>query len=92
MYVALLVPTLFPFSFHWYAGVAPPLVGVAVNVTLVPAHIGEAGAPEIPTEGVKMGFTVILIELLETVAALTHPSDEVRSQVTTAPLSKPLLV
>ena len=36
--------TLVPFTFHWYAGVVPPFVGVAVKVTLVPWHTGLAEA------------------------------------------------
>jgi hypothetical protein len=40
VYVALVAPTIsLPLSFHWYVGVVPPFVGVAVNVTLVPAQI-----------------------------------------------------
>ena len=38
----LFVPTLFPLTFHWYAGVVPPFSGVAVKVTDVPAHTGLA--------------------------------------------------
>ena len=30
VYVLLFVPALVPFTFHWYAGVGPPFVGVAV--------------------------------------------------------------
>ncbi len=44
VYVELLVPTLAPLSFHWYDGLAPPFVGVAVNVTDVPEQIGLADA------------------------------------------------
>jgi hypothetical protein len=29
-YVGLFEPTFVPFTFHWYTGVVPPLVGVAV--------------------------------------------------------------
>ena len=36
---------LFPFTFHWYDGEVPPLVGVAVKVTDVPAHTGLTDAP-----------------------------------------------
>ena len=39
------------------------MVGVAVNVTEVPAHIVVAGV-EITTEAGKLAFTVIVIELL----------------------------
>ena len=38
----------------------PPLVGVAVNVTLVPAQIVVALAPILTLAG-KFGFTVIVI-------------------------------
>ena len=33
-YVGLLVPTFPPFTFHWYTGVVPPLVGLVVKPTL----------------------------------------------------------
>jgi hypothetical protein len=47
-----------PFTFHWYDGVVPPLVGVAVNVTEVPAQTGLAeGETEILTG--KTGLTVM---------------------------------
>ena len=36
VYVAEFVPTFAPFNFHWYDGVFPPFVGMAVKVTLVP--------------------------------------------------------
>ena len=36
VYVEALVPTFVPFTFHWKLGVAPPLLGVAVKVTLAP--------------------------------------------------------
>ncbi len=53
---------MFPFSFHWYAGAAPPLVGVAVNVTLVPAQIVlSASLDAMLTAGVKFGFTVVVM-------------------------------
>src|SRR6478752_6440209 len=37
--VGLLLPTFVPFTFHWYDGLVPPLVGVAVNVTCVPSQM-----------------------------------------------------
>src|SRR6476469_2311161 len=33
------VPLSTPLTCHWYDGLLPPLVGVAVNVTEVPLHI-----------------------------------------------------
>lgn len=35
---AELVPTGFPFTFHWYEGVEPALVTVALKLTEAPAH------------------------------------------------------
>jgi hypothetical protein len=57
--VAPPVPTLTPFNCHWYVGVAPPFVGVAVNVTEAPVQDGLD--PEVIatfTEGVTVGLTV----------------------------------
>jgi len=39
-----LAPEVTPLTFHTYEGVDPPLVGVAVNVTEVPAQTGFADA------------------------------------------------
>ena len=58
--VVLSVPTLLPLTFHWYDGEAPPLVGVAVNVTLVPWQIGPEGDAAMATLAVSVGFTVIV--------------------------------
>ena len=40
-----MVPKLEPFTFHWYEGLSPPLVGVAVKSTEVPEQTGFAEAP-----------------------------------------------
>jgi hypothetical protein len=40
VYVVEFVPTFTPFTFHWYEGVVPPLVGVAVKVNDVPLQLG----------------------------------------------------
>ena len=46
-------------TFHWYAGVVPPFVGVAVKVTEVPEQTGFAeGATETLT--VNNGFTIMV--------------------------------
>ena len=47
---------------HWYVGV-PPLVGVAVKVTEVPAQIAPNGEADILTLAANNGFTVIVIVL-----------------------------
>ena len=43
------------------------MIGLAVNVTDVPAQIVVPGFAEIVTEGTKIGFTVIVIFWLDTV-------------------------
>ena len=61
-YVEDVAPAIFtpPFC-HWYVGVVPPLLGVAVNVTFVPAQMAPAGDATIVTLAGKFGFTIIVI-------------------------------
>jgi hypothetical protein len=61
--VLLFIPTLEPFSLHWYEGVTPPFTGVAVKVTLDPEQIVVADA-EILTLAGKLGFTIVIMALL----------------------------
>jgi hypothetical protein len=84
VYVVILVPTLVPFNFHWYAGVAPPLVGVAVNVTEVPEQTGFAEAAILTLTG-KFGLTTIVIVLEVAGLPVTHDAFEVNTQVTISP-------
>ena len=56
----LFVPTFVPFFLHWYIGVEPPLVGVAVNDTIAPAHTVVDVVATL-TEGTGIGFTVIVL-------------------------------
>jgi hypothetical protein len=54
----LSVPSLTPLTFHWYEGNVPPLVGVAVKVTLVPEQIVVAEAiMDTPTNRVELTVT-----------------------------------
>ena len=55
----------------------PPLVGVAVKVTLVPAQIGLPGADAIDTLTGKFGFTVIVIVLDDAGLPVAHVAFEV---------------
>ena len=71
MKVGLSVPWGILFTNHWYDGNVPPLVGVAVNVTEVPAHIVVAVA-EIPTLTGSAGLTIIVP------VALTVPQPPVK--------------
>ena len=65
----------------------PPFVGVAVNVTLVPIQIVLPGDATILTDGVTVGFTVIVIALEVTGFGLAHATDDVITQVTTSPFA-----
>jgi hypothetical protein len=89
--VALFVPAFIPFTFHWYAGVAPPLVGVAVKVTEAPAQIVVAEA-EMVTDGVISAFTVIVILLLVAVEGEAHAALDVNTQLTMSPLDNVVAV
>ena len=60
MYVAEFVPTIALFLYHWYEGVLPPLVGVAVNVTEVPAQTAPGGLAVIDTLAVTEGVSVMV--------------------------------
>ena len=62
---------------------APPLVGLAVKVTLVPAQ-AAAGSGEIVTAGVTL-FEVIVIELLVAVGLVIQVALLVIITVTTSP-------
>ena len=62
---------------------APPLVGLAVKVTLVPAQTG-AGFAEIVTAGVTL-FEVMVIELLVAAGLVTQVALLVIITVTRSP-------
>ena len=53
----VLVPTFDPFNFHWYTGVVPGFVAVAVKVTCVPGQTGFGGFDDIVIPAVTMIFT-----------------------------------
>ena len=61
----------------------PPLVGVAVKITFVPEQIVVADA-DILTDGVTIGFTVMVIALDVAVAGLAQASEEVITTVITS--------
>ena len=86
-----LVPVPTPFFHQLYVGDAPPFVGVGVKVTVVPEQIvvtpaTAAGEETILTAGVTNAFTVIVIVLDVTVAAVGQAALLVISQVTTSVL------
>jgi len=63
-------------------------VGVAVNVTEVPAHMVEADAA-IETEGVSTGFTVMVMALDVAEAGEAQASEDVITQLTMSPFTNP---
>jgi len=65
-------------------GELPPLVGVAVKVTLVPAQIIPEGLAAMLTEGVKLVVTLIVIAFDVAVAGEAQVALEVMITVTTS--------
>ena len=82
----LFVPAFTPFTIHWYVGVVPPLVGVAVKVTEPPEHI-DTVVGVIDTDGVTLP-TVTVTSLLVAVAGDAHGSLLVITTFTLSPLAK----
>ena len=75
------MPTFEPFTFHWYAGVSPPLTGVAVKVTDVPAQTGfEEAAMETPTGSTGVTAMVTVLEVAG--LPVMHVAFDVRIHVT----------
>jgi hypothetical protein len=92
MYVVPPVPTLDPFTCHWYVGVAPPLTGTAVNVTELPAQTVLPGLADTLTAGVTIGFTVMVIPAEVAVVGLAQGELEVKVHVTISPFARPDVV
>lgn len=69
------------------------LAVVAVNVTVLPAHIGPGKEEPRLTVGVRFALTAMVMELEETVPADKQvPPLRVRVQETTSPLTSVVLV
>ena len=69
------------------------MVDVAVNVTDEPAQVGLVPVVSaIDTAGTRTGFTVIVMPLLVAVVGLAQVAFEVKTQVTTCPLVKAVVV
>ena len=84
-------PAIFiPFITHWYVGLAPPLVGIALKVTGLPVQI-EVLLAVIVTEGITV-VDEIVMALLLTVTGLAQGSTLVITTLTTLPLARVVLV
>lgn len=81
-------PTGVPFKYHWYVGVAPRLVPLAVNVTFVPAQMVVLGLAEIVAVGVTFAVTVMVIVLLVAEAGTGQTKLEFMSTLTVFPFAK----
>jgi hypothetical protein len=80
----------FPFTYHWYAGPAPPFTAVATKVTEPLAHItGSVGL--ILTDGALMLLTVIMILALATTAGVAQTALEVSTHHMVSLLASVLL-
>jgi len=73
-------------------GVVPPLIGVAVKVTLVPAQIVPDGTAAMFTLAGKLGFTVIVIVFDVACELVTHVALEVIIQFIVFPFARVALV
>jgi hypothetical protein len=69
--------------FHWYIGDVPPLTGVAVKGTDVPAQTLLDEAPMLTLTG-NTGFTVIVIALEVAGLPVAQVADEESTHVTTS--------
>jgi hypothetical protein len=90
VYVSLFVPALLPLICHWYDGVVPPSVGVAVKVTLAPRQI-DVWLAATDTEGVTLAADIV-IGALVAVGVVVHVALLVMITVTISPLANVLLV
>lgn len=70
---------------HWYCGLVPPLVGVAVNVAGLPAHMGEGDVCCSNTAGGTIGWIFNVIGFEVTSVGDAHGSDDIIFSVTTYP-------
>lgn len=63
------------------------MVGVAVIVTLVPAHIGPAGAATILTDGTRLAVTAIVIWFDAALGGVAHVAFDIILTATTSLLA-----
>jgi len=63
--VLLFVPTIVPFTFHWYEGLVPPFTGIAVKRMVAPLH-NEVDVDRIVTDGVTSSSSSVIVLLFTT--------------------------
>ena len=82
-----MVPAFILLTIHWYDGVEPPLTGVALNVTAVPAQISPGGLAAMLTLTGRFGLTIIVIAFDVAGFPLVQVASEFRIQVMISPLT-----
>ena len=88
----LFVPAFTPLTCHWYDGLDPPLVGIAVKLASDPAQIVVDPVETVTLAG-RFGFTVIVIPaLVAGFPAIQATALEVIITVTTSLLARPLVL
>jgi hypothetical protein len=82
--VSEFVPALIPLTFHWKDGVKPPCVGLAVNVTELPAQNGfEVAVTDTLTA--RIGLTDTGYWMLDAGLFVVQDSEDVRTHDTRSP-------
>lgn len=81
----LLVPTLTPFTCHWYVGDGPGLSEVAVKVTFVPVHMLPEGTAVMLISRTTDVLTDIVNVLEIAGLPVAHVSEDVMIQSITSP-------
>ncbi len=90
--VGELVPVGTPLIFQTKPGLPPPLVTLAVKVTVVPTQMEFPGLLLMEIVGVTVGVTVMEMLLLVTDKGDAHPELLCSSQVTISPGFRPVVV
>jgi hypothetical protein len=80
------VPVFTPFTFHWYVGVVPPFIGVAVKVMDEPGQKGLDEAAIVIPAG-KPVFSIIVIVFDVAGLPSGHAILEFNTQVTKSPFT-----
>ena len=82
--VGELLPTLAPLICHWYDGVVPPLVGVAVKLRELFGQVGLVPEVWVMLMAGETGWVVVMVMALEVAGfAVTPGKLEVITQLTT---------
>jgi len=82
--VGALLPLLMPLTFHWYIGIAPPFMAVAIKVTADPGQNGFEDAAIVIPAG-RLAFTTMVTGFDNAGFPDVHVSEDNSEQATTSP-------